>query len=233
MTSRMRLAWLFDIDGTLLLTAGAAKEAFVLAVRDCLGREDDLSDIGFAGRIEPQILADILAKHRIEPRDGLIQRFWDAVVGHMNAVLHPGRGRLLPGVPALLDAVAGQPAWVSTLLTGNMTRMAEIKLRHFGIEQRFAMGSFGEEAITRDELARLAVSRIGERYAVPPSRCIVVGDTAHDVACARAAGARAVGVATGPCSRSTLEALAPDLVLDDLMQVEALLEWARSVEREA
>ena len=107
--------------------------------------------------------------------------------------------------------------------------MAALKLRHFGIEQRFAMGAFGEEATTRDDLARLAVRRIAERYALPPSRCIVIGDTPHDIACARAAGARAVAVATGFSTRAELESFAPDRVLDDLTQPGALLEWARRI----
>src|SRR4030095_12815026 len=144
----------------------------------------------------------------------------DIVVVHMGEVLHPGRGRLLPGVPELLDTVTREPRWASTLLTGNMTRMAAIKLRHFGIEQRFVMGAFGEEATSRDELARIAGRRIGERFGLGPGLCIVVGDTTHDIDCARAAGAHAVGVATGPSTRAALEAHGADLVLDDLTQIE-------------
>jgi phosphoglycolate phosphatase len=230
MAETMRLAWLFDIDGTLLTTGGAAREAFALAVRDVLGREDPLRDIDFAGRIEPLILADILAKHGVEPRDGVAERFWDAVIEHMGRVLRPGRGRLMAGVPELLDVIGHEPRWVPTLLTGNMTRMARVKLRHYGIERRFAMGAYGEEAASRDDLARLAVGRIGERHGVPPRRCIVVGDTIHDVGCARAAGARAVAVATGFTPRAALEAREPDLLLDDLRDPAPLLEWAREIE---
>jgi len=220
---------LFDVDGTLLHTEGAAREAFVLAVRDVLGRNDDLSDIAFAGRIEPQILGDIFAKHGIAPGDGVEPRFWDAVMAHMRVVLRPGRGWLLDGVREALDAIGREADWVTTVLTGNMTRMADIKLRHFGIATRFAMGAFGEEAESRDALARLAVARIRERYGVPPERCIVVGDTPHDVRCARAAGARAVAVATGGTPREELGAHAPDLLLDDLRGWPRLLEWARGV----
>jgi FMN phosphatase YigB (HAD superfamily) len=32
MTHSHRLAWLFDVDGTLLTTEGAAREAFAVAV---------------------------------------------------------------------------------------------------------------------------------------------------------------------------------------------------------
>jgi len=231
MEPALRLAWLFDVDGTLLLTDGAAKQAFVLAVRDLLGRDDPLDDIAFAGRIDPRILGDILAKHGVEPSHGLIHRFWDTIVMHMHSVLHPGRGRLMPGVPPLLDAIAAEPQWGMALLTGNFTRMAELKLRHFGLAGRFAFGAFGEEAGDRDELACLAVRRVAERWGLPPRHCIVVGDTVHDIACARAAGARVVAVATGYTPRAELEARGPDLALDDLTDPAALLAWARELER--
>ena len=75
--------------------------------------------------------------------------------------------------------------------------------------------------------------RVAERFGIPPRRCIVIGDTQHDIACARAAGARAVAVATGPLSRAELEAHGPDLALEDLAEPRQLLEWARELERDS
>ena len=225
----LRLAWLFDIDGTLLVTEGAARESFVHALRQHFGVADELGDIGFAGRTEPLILADILHKHRRRFEDGEEARFWDAVFDHMRTLFVPGRGRLLPGVPELLDALEREPHWVSGLLTGNMTQMAHIKLTRFHLNRRFAFGTFGEEAPDRDQMARLAVRRAAERYGIPCHRCVVVGDTEHDVTCARAAGARVVAVATGPRGRDELMALAPDLVLDDLSETGELIDWAGAV----
>ena len=229
METPVRLAWLFDVDGTLLSTHGAALAAYKGAVQDVMGAKDDLKDISFAGRIDNQILADILAKYGIPAEDAIQKTFWDAVLRHMSSEMVPGRGSLLPGVPELLDAVERDPTWVSTLLTGNMAAMAQIKLRHYGIERRFTMGAFGDEAADRDELARLAVRRITERYGVPNTRCIVIGDTVHDIAGARAAGARMVSVATGPNPRAMLEALKPDWLLDNLTDTKEMLEWARGI----
>ena len=229
MSAPIRLAWLFDVDGTLLLTDGAARQAFACAVRDRLGVEDDLRDIAFSGRIEPMILADILRKHGRAFGDGEEAWFWNAVFDHMRRLLHPGRGRLMPGIPAVLDRVAAEPGWALGLLTGNMTQMARLKLGHFGLAGRFDFGGFGEMAENRDALARLIVGRLGRERGVPPGRCVVVGDTEHDVACARAAGARVVAVATGTASRAQLEECRPDLLLDDLSDPEPLLAWARDV----
>jgi phosphoglycolate phosphatase len=229
MASSTRLAWLFDVDGTLLLTEGAAREAFARAVGDHLGVGDDLHDIGFAGRIEPLILRDILRKHGRSFDSAEEARFWDSVFAHMHRLLLPGRGRLMPGILKLLDRIAAEPGWVLGLLTGNMTQMARIKLAHFGLDGRFAFGGFGEMAPDRDALARALVRRVGREYGVPAQRCVVVGDTEHDVACARAAGARVIAVATGGTDIATLAAAEPDLLLDDLQEADAIMRWAGAI----
>jgi phosphoglycolate phosphatase-like HAD superfamily hydrolase len=226
-----RLAWLFDIDGTLLVTQGASREAFARALAERYRVEDDLKDIRFDGRTEPLILADILAKHALEFHDGEEAHFWNTVFGHMRELLVPPRGRLLPGAAEVLDRVAGEPGWVMGLLTGNMTEMARIKLSRFGLEDRFAFGAFGEQAPDREALALEAVARVKQEYGLEADRCVVIGDTEHDVSCARGAGARIAAVATGTRTRAELEALAPDLVLDDLVQVDGLISWARSLVR--
>ncbi|MBI5710381.1 MAG: HAD family hydrolase [Candidatus Eisenbacteria bacterium] len=185
--------------------------------------------MAFAGRTEPLILGDILRKHGRILEHGDEARFWDAVFAHIRELLRPARGRLLPGVIRVLDRIAAEPGWVLGLLTGNMTEMARIKLAHFGLDGRFTFGAYGEQAESRDALARRAVAEAGRRYGVPPRCCVVVGDTEHDIACARAAGARVVAVATGGRTRAELEALAPDLALDDLGDPAPLMAWARSV----
>jgi len=225
-----RLVWLFDINGTLLRTDGIARVAFVHAVRDRFGVDDTLEDVEFAGRTEPLIIADILAKIGRRFEDGDERRFWESVFGHMRALFTTAHGRLLPGVPELLDAVDREPAWVPALLTGNMTEMARIKLSRFGIAERFAFGSFGEEAPDRDALACLAVERVRERYGLPADRCVVVGDTERDIACARAAGAHVIAVATGTRDRAVLEAHRPDLLLDDLSDVAGVTAWVRALD---
>jgi len=224
-----RLAWLFDVDGTLLTTEGAAREAFAEALREGFGVEDDLAGIAFAGRTDPLILGDIFARHGLAPTPHEEARFWDSAFSGVRASLAADRGRLLPGVAALLDAVEAEPGWIMGLLTGNSTQMARVKLGHFGLFERFAFGAFGEMAENRDALARRAVEDIARRWGVPAARCVVVGDTELDVACARAAGARAVAVATGGRTRAELARVSPDLLLDDLTDPAPLLAWARAL----
>ena len=108
-------------------------------------------------------------------------------------------------------------------------RGARIKLEHFGLWDRFAWGAFGDDHAERDALARAAVADAPAR-GVPladPSHAVVVGDTPFDIACARAAGARVVAVATGGHSLDELRGLGPDVAvatLDDLDAVLALVD---------
>ena len=61
--------------------------------------------------------------------------------------------------------------------------------------------------------------------AVSPADVIVIGDTPHDVACARIAGARGVGVATGPFSVEQLRESGAEKVFEDLSDTSAFLRW--------
>ena len=70
--------------------------------------------------------------------------------------------------------------------------------------------------------ARRAHALIGHAFA--PSDVVVIGDTPHDVDCARAFGAVAIAVTTGQHSRDELLAERPDHLFDDLADVEEVLE---------
>ena len=224
----IRLVWLFDVDGTLIRTFGS-REAFRAATRLLTGVDDTLEGVSFAGRTDPLILADIMERHgrRLSPIE--TERFWQVARAEMERVLNEGQGLILPGVLPLLEAIAGEPSWVPALLTGNTAQMARLKLGHFGLADSFVFGAFGDEAPDRDALACRAVAEVGERWGVPPERCVVVGDTELDIRCARAAGAKVVAVTTGTRTRADLAARNPDLLLDDLSDPRPLLDWARAL----
>jgi phosphoglycolate phosphatase-like HAD superfamily hydrolase len=104
------------------------------------------------------------------------------------------------------------------LLTGNLEPGARIKLSHFDLWKYFPWGAFGEQAVERTHLMPVALQRgrAAGVFPVDPRHVLVVGDTPHDVACARAASAVAVGVATGPFSIDALRASGADEVFEDL-----------------
>jgi phosphoglycolate phosphatase-like HAD superfamily hydrolase len=219
------LIWLFDIDGTLIVTDGAARDAFSDALFEMTGIEDDLSRVSFGGNTDPRILQQLLDAHGLQWDEPTRERFWRATYARMTTLLQPGRGRVLPGVRELLDRLEREPKWVPALLTGNSAEMARIKLDHYGLADRFQFGAYGDEAPDRNALAQLAVRRSG----LDSRRCLVLGDTELDIGCARAAGAWAVAVATGLRTRADLATHDPDLLLDSFANPAPLLDFARAL----
>lgn len=223
---------LFDIDGTLLRTRGAGRRAFEEALQDVFGwRDGALAGVRYAGETDPAILAQVCLAHGEDAAFARAHatRVFAAYTRRLEAALRDpaSRGEVLPGVVGALDALdamAGLGAVRVGLLTGNVREGARLKLSAFGLWGRFAFGAFGDEVDVRSDLLPLAVRRAmdGEPG---PARSVVVGDTARDVAVARAHRERAVGVCTGPAyCRSELVAARPDALLEDLSDTGAFLD---------
>ncbi|MGE3274726.1 MAG: HAD family hydrolase [Vicinamibacterales bacterium] len=221
---------LFDIDGTLILSGGAGGRAMTRAFHAVFGHDEAFAGVHMAGRTDRFLLGAALAHAGVPDTDEAHRRFYDAYIPMLEEELWqpPTRGphTVLPGVAALLPLIQASPGAHLALLTGNQGDAARIKLTHFGLWDFFPWGVFGDESEDRDELGRTALRRAVE-HGVPASaiaRAVVIGDTPQDIGTARAAGARAVAVATGSYPREVLEAAGADLVLDDLGDVERALD---------
>ena len=215
---------LFDIDGTLLTTGGCGERALRHAVRDAFGVEDDLREIEIAGRTDTGIARQLLRKHGREETDLEIAAVLVNYLHHLPVLLRETQGRLLPGVEALLPLLQPRGDVVLGLLTGNLKRGAEHKLAHFGVWDYFTFGAFADDHHERDRLGPFALARARERgHTVALSRTFVIGDTPHDISCARAIGAKAVAVATGVFRSEQLASHTPDILLEDLGDISATL----------
>ena len=54
---------------------------------------------------------------------------------------------------------------------------------------------------------------------------MIIGDTLHDIDCAKANGCRSLAVATGVGRADELAAHEPDLLVDDLLDTSSILAW--------
>jgi phosphoglycolate phosphatase-like HAD superfamily hydrolase len=154
-----------------------------------------------------------------------IAAFIDAYLAHLADELSRTKGGLLPGIAPLLQTLRARPGVVLALLTGNVERGAKVKLTHYGVWEFFEFGAYADDHHDRNELGPFAQQRALERHGVafPPEHTFILGDTPHDIACARAIGARAVAIATGKFTRAELAAHAPDFLFDDLTDEHAVL----------
>jgi phosphoglycolate phosphatase-like HAD superfamily hydrolase len=216
---------LFDIDGTLLTSGGAGERALRLGFRDRFGIDDDLATVEIAGRTDSGIVRQMLATHRLPETPENIAAFFDGYLHHLEREIPRTPGRLLPGILPLLDALKGRDDIVLALLTGNLARGAEIKLRHYGVWHYFEFGAYADDHHNRNELGNFARARARTQHGIdfPAEHIYVLGDTPHDIACARAIGARAIAIATGKYTRDDLTPHAPDYLFDDLGDVERVL----------
>jgi phosphoglycolate phosphatase len=213
---------LFDIDGTLMTSGGCGERALKLAVRDYFGVDDELKDLEIAGRTDTSIARQLLRKYQRDEEKGM--EVLEHYLRHLPILLPQIQGRLLPGIRELLEILRQRGDVVLALLTGNLARGAEHKLSHYGIWDYFEFGAFADDHHDRNQLGPVAFKRARERgHTVVAERTFVIGDTPHDIACARACGARAIGVATGGCSYEVLEASRPDVLLRDLSDAQTAM----------
>jgi phosphoglycolate phosphatase-like HAD superfamily hydrolase len=224
----MRTIVLWDIDNTLLYTGGSGSLGMTRAFRELYGIENGFGRVEFSGRSDSAIFRDAARSHGIaacESPDEL-QRFQDAYVPHLERALSEvAGGTLMPGVVAVLDALSRRVGVVQGLGTGNFRRGGELKLRHFGIDRFFpgCVGGFGEDSEDRSEVIGAGIRRLRDGDGADDARIVIVGDTPHDVAAAKANDAFALGVATGRDSIDDLLGCGADAVLGDLSDIGAAI----------
>ena len=223
----MRLL-LFDVDGTLLRVRGAGRRALKTALDRVYGTSGTLDQYDLSGKTDQRIVFDVMQAAGLPPEtvrerlDEVFEVYAGGLVGEV------GDGRditVLPGVAALIHRLGETDDVLLGLVTGNIEEGARIKLLPTGLWPHFRVGAYGSDHMDRRRLPSLAARRahalVGHAFA--PTDVVVIGDTPHDIDCARAFGAVAVAVTTGQYSRDELLADRPDHLFDDLADVEKVL----------
>lgn len=221
---------LFDVDGTLVDAAGAGRRAMERAFH-AVFRVDGFeraASVEYAGRTDPTILDAVATALGVEPlafrekKQILVESFICALRDEMGRP--DEHRRVLPGVRPLLETLDSRSGVHLGLVTGNLEPGARIKLEAFGLNRFFADGGFGSDDPDRGRIARIACRKLSEHSGVvfAPGDVTVVGDTHHDVACARTNGFRAVALDVGWVSREQLERSRPDVILSTLTDPDVL-----------
>ncbi|MEX2195169.1 MAG: haloacid dehalogenase-like hydrolase [Thermoleophilaceae bacterium] len=213
---------LWDIDGTLVHTAGLGRAAFAEAFEAVYGLAPEL--VPMAGRTDHEIALAILERNGIEQGEDHLPAFAEALADRL-AAMEPeirARGHAFPGAAEVLAELERRGVRQS-LLTGNIEPNAALKLAAFGLgaELDFEIGAYGSDHRVRPELVGIARRRAREKHGMDFD-VVLVGDTPLDIAAARGGGAAVVAVATGP--HSVQELAAADAVLADLTDTPAAVE---------
>jgi phosphoglycolate phosphatase len=211
---------LWDIDGTLVDSAGHGRFAFEEAFDAVIGGVPDW--VEYAGRTDHQIALSML-NDSAEHLPAVLEQLVAKLAVRKSAIA--AEGRVYPGVPETLAALHEADGVINSLLTGNLEANAAVKVGAFGLERwlDFEAGAYGSDPHEcRSDLVAIARERAAARYG-QTTGAVLVGDTPLDVLAAREAGARAVAVATGFADLDSLRASEPDALLQDLSDTEAAI----------
>jgi phosphoglycolate phosphatase-like HAD superfamily hydrolase len=206
----------WDIDGTLLTTGKAGVPAWEAAVKEVTGKDFQLSSIRVPGLTDFQIAARTFEMVGASAEGGVLERMVSRYEDMLPSTLPLKKGRVLPNVREILDALDGRADVRSYLLTGNTRRGARAKLTHYDLLKYFSDGAFAEDQGLRATIATRAIELARRSGEIDLQHVYVIGDTPHDVEAANAIGVRTIAVATGGYSVEELSAHHPWRVFEQL-----------------
>lgn len=200
----------WDIDGTLITTRRAGMYAWSDSVKELTGRAFDLKvELRTAGLTDYQIAVKTFELMGLAPDEALIQQLVRRYEELLPSSLPRKAGSVLPNVREILEHLRDRGDVRSYLLTGNTRGGARAKLTYFGLMEFFPDGAFAEDAGDRSAIAARALELARCAAPVADDRVFVIGDTPHDIECARAIRARTIAVATGGYTLDELRAYDP------------------------
>ncbi len=224
---------LFDIDATLIKTSRAGLYAMAEGFEFLHNRPCSLEGIQYAGCLDPVIFGNVLAKNGVEVNPSNIEDFRNEYRKGLESRLEvPGTGYLLEGAKELVTILADLKEVTLGLLTGNYEDTGRLKLGRCGLDTTpFVINAFGDESPyhppLRKHLVEVALTRYQNKFQNPisPERVVVIGDSPHDVSCAKDNGCRSLAVATGLHDTTTLHDCGADLAVESLANTDDLVRW--------
>ena len=227
---------MWDVDGTLILTGGAGKDAMINVIKDYYFLDAFDFTRSLAGRTDSDIIKAVVTRLRgrcsSAEAAGLLIRYHMELPKQLP--LH--KGRILKNVEKTLQYFS-QPnsKYLNCLLTGNTRTGAQEKLAYYGLDKYFSFDHsvFGEVSENREELARIAFSRffLMHNQSFAPEQMLFIGDTPNDVKCAHSIGSPSLIVLDGSgYKREDFDACKPwkiiDFLPDDPQELERLFDEA-------
>ena len=214
----MKLA-VFDVDGTLVDSRALLKAA---------------SDAAFTSlKLPPPSYDELRQIVGLSLREGLAQLAPSQEVVEQLVAFYQSSFRgfhsrpelaepLYPGAAELLDRLKRE-GWRIAMATGKSRRGVDSVMALHGWADVFDSTHCADDGPGKPNPAMLLEAMAALQ--AEPACTVMVGDTAHDIGMARAAGVRAVGVTWGFHTREEIEASGADVV------VETFAELARDLDR--
>ncbi|MGI8613677.1 MAG: HAD family hydrolase [Nocardioidaceae bacterium] len=191
---------LFDIDETLVHTGGAGARSWAWAFDQLHGVPADIGAHTSAGETDPQVgrktFQAVLGR---DPSFDEMARLYAKYLWHLAEDIWTSPDyRVLDGAEALLQRL-GDVGVMIGVISGAMEGAARTKMEPGKLNRYFTFGAYGSDSPDRTELTEMGIAKAARLlgHEVARDQVYVVGDTPRDIEAAHAAGATAIGVASG------------------------------------
>ncbi|MEI7694719.1 MAG: HAD hydrolase-like protein [Chlorobium sp.] len=218
---------LFDIDGTLLNMGTINRNVLVDALREVYGTPGSANTCNFAGKMDSNIIYETmqsagLSNTEIADKFELAKKTY---IEMFRARAKASDVALTVGIRELLEELSSHAELLLGLLTGNFEASGRHKLLLPEINHYFSFGAFAGDGEHRNDLPPVAVGKAyqltGRHFS--EQDIIIIGDTEHDIVCARAVNAKSIAVATGTCSTEELQKHHPHVLYENLSRTDVVL----------
>ena len=213
-------AYLFDIDGTLMVTRDLVHwNALHQAMLEAYGVDTTIEGIAYHGKTDLGILRAAME------RVGISGLTFDMKLPHALSVVCREvetnqqwiRPEVCPAVPELLERLRSAGKLLG-IASGNLESVGWHKVQAAGLRDFFSFGCFSDQSETRAGIFRRGVEEV-KRILGETATAYFVGDTPEDVRAARQANAHIIAVCTGIFKSHELRCHAPDLCVDSFAEL--------------
>jgi phosphoglycolate phosphatase-like HAD superfamily hydrolase len=204
-------AYLFDIDGTLLISRDRVhRDALHRAMRDAYGVDTTIDGIAYHGKTDLGILRAAL--ERVGVSADRFEANLPAALAVVCRDVSFNASRITPTVCSAIPQVLAELRAAGKLLglaSGNLESVGWLKLEAAGLRDFFTFGCFSDHRESRSDIFRDGVVEVQRRLGERAQVCFI-GDTPEDIKAARFANSKIVAVCTGIFTAADLASHEPD-----------------------
>ena len=206
----MRLV-LFDCDGTLVDSAKLIHEVMARTFADFGHARPDIAETkAIIGLTLDIAIARMQGKPHVDDEALAMTAHYKAIYGGVRT--EPGfQEPLFPGIASLMARLERQDGLILGAVTGKSRRGLDLIRTAHGFEKTFFVSRTADDCPSKPHPAM--VTECCSEAGIDAARTVVVGDAIYDMQMAKAAGARAIGVAWGYASVPELAEAGADHIL--------------------
>jgi phosphoglycolate phosphatase len=204
-------AYLFDIDGTLLISRDRVhRDALHRAMREAYDVDTTIDGIAYHGKTDLGILRAALERVGVSANQFEVNL--PAALEVVCRDVSANASRITPTVCSAIPQVLGELRAAGKLLgvaSGNLESVGWLKLETAGLREFFTFGCFSDRHESRSDIFRQGVAEVRRRLGDAAQVCFI-GDTPEDIKAARFANSKIVAVCTGIFTADDLASYDPD-----------------------